>query len=142
MALSLDITEFRAMFPAYADETTYPDATLETYYSIGKCYIKDNSCTLPDACRAQALNLMLAHLLYISDQAAAGNKSVVVTSATEGQVSVSIAQPPSADNWSYWLNTTPYGPQILAMFDVASVGGWYVGGTPERKGFRKAGGGF
>jgi hypothetical protein len=138
----LDIPVFRAMFPAYADETAYPDSTLETYYSIGKCYVKDNDCVLPSECRAHALNLMLAHLLYIKDLAVLGNKTVVITSATEGPVSVSIAQPPSSDNWTYWLNTTPYGPQVLAMLEVASVGGFYIGGSPERRGFRKINGMF
>jgi hypothetical protein len=139
---TLDITVFRGMYPVFADETAYPDATLESYYEMGKCYIKDNDCTLPEACREQALMLMLAHLLYIKSLADQGNKAVVVTSATEGQVSVGIAQPPSSDNFSYWLNTSPYGPKILAMLEIASAGGFYVGGSMERQGFRKAGGGF
>ena len=140
MSTSLDITVFRAMFPAYSDDTVYPDSMLETYYSIGKCYIKDNDCTLPDHCREQALMLMLAHLLYIKTLADQGNKAVVVTSATEGAVSVGIAQPPTSDNFSYWMNTSPYGPQILAMLEVFHSAGGYFGGSNERQGFRKAGG--
>lgn len=140
--MTLDISVFRGMYPVYADETAYPDALLQTYYEMGKCYISDNDCTLKEVCREQALMLMLAHLLYIKTLADQGNKAVVVTSATEGKVSVGIAQPPTPDNFSYWLNTTPYGPQILAMLEIASTGGWHVGGSSERQGFRKAGGGF
>ena len=139
---TLDVSVFRGMYPIYADEAAYPDSMLNAYYDIGKCYIADNECTLIEACREQALMLMLAHLLYIKTLADQGNKAVVVTNATEGKVSVSIAQPPGSDNFSYWLNTTPYGPQILAMLEVASAGGWYVGGSNERQGFRKAGGGL
>ena len=142
MSIDLDTDGFRDKFSAYADETSYPDATLTTYWTIGKCYVKDNDAVLDEDCREHALQLMLAHLLYIKDQADTGNKAVVVTSGTEGPVSVSIAEPPSSDNWIYWLNTSPYGPQVLAMLEVASVGGFYYGGSNERRAFRKVGGGL
>lgn len=141
-SIPLNIADFRVNFPAYSDETKYPDSVLNAKYAIGKCYIADNDCTLPEECREYALQLMLAHLLYIQDDIASGNTSRVITSATEGSVSVSLAEPPSPDNWYYWLNTSPYGPQLIAMLEAASVGGFCVGGMPERKGFRKIGGGY
>lgn len=130
--MTLDIPTFRALFTAYSDETNYPDEVLNQWYEIGKCYVKDNDCVLPDECRGQALMAMLAHLLYIQDQVKAGNQARVINSATEGKVSVSLAEPPYSSNFSYWLNCSPYGPQVLAMLEVAFAGGGWVGdGLPR-----------
>ena len=82
--------------------------------------------------------LMLAHLLYIQDQVFAGNNTQQIASASEGPVSVSFQSPPTSSTFFYWLNATPYGSQIAAMLSVAAVSGFYVGGSPERAGFRKS----
>ncbi len=140
--IDLDIDSFRTNFDNYSSEDDYSDTLLNTQYEFGKCYIADNDCTLGETCREYALQLMLAHLLFIRDQTNSGNTARVITSATEGKVSVSLAEPPSPDNWYYWLNTSPYGTQIIAMLEAESAGGFYVGGMPERKGFRKIGGRF
>ncbi len=140
--IDLDIQTFRANFPLYADETTYPDILLNAQYEIGKCYIADNNCTMAESCREYALQAMLAHLLYIRDQVNSGNNVGVITSASEGEVSVSLATPVVDDEWHYWFNSSPYGRELIALLDVQSVGGFYVGGSPERRAFRKAGGVF
>jgi len=142
MIIELDIDSFRANFPAYADEAIYTDMRLLAQYEHGKCYIADNDCTLAEQCREYALQLVLAHLLSIQDSITAGRPTQIVTSATEGSVSVSLSEPPNSGTFSYWLNTTPYGVQVLAMLSVASAGGFSVGGSNERRGFRKIDGGF
>lgn len=130
--MTLDIPTFRALFSEYSDETLYPDAKLNQWYEIGKCYLKDNDCVLPDECRGHALMAMLAHLLYIQDQIDNGNVARVITSATEGEVSVSLSEPPMSSNFSYWLNCSPYGPQVLVMLEVNFGGGGWVGdGLPR-----------
>ena len=138
----LNVGEFRLAFPVFADEEKYPDVMLLAKYEQGKCYIADNDCTLAENCRAYALMLMLAHLLYIQDQVFAGNNTQQIASASEGPVSVSFQSPPTSSTFFYWLNATPYGSQIAAMLSVAAVSGFYVGGSPERAGFRKVGGVF
>jgi hypothetical protein len=50
--------------------------------------------------------------------------------------------PPAANAWQYWLNTSPYGMQLLALLQAKGVGGLYVGGLPERDAFRKVYGVF
>lgn len=142
MTIDLNIPEFRANFPLYDDETQYPDSLLNAQYEIGKCYIADNDCTMPEACREYALQAMLAHLLYIRDQVNAGNNIGVITSASEGDVSVSLATPAVDDTWHYWFNSSPFGRELVALLSGQAVGGFYVGGSPERKAFRKAGGMF
>ena len=140
--MDLDLTTFRTNFPLYSDELTYTDMLLETQFEIGKCFIADNDCTFPEKCREYALQLMLAHLLYCRNESNAGNNSGVIQSASEGDVSVSFAVPNIDDSWTYWFQLSPFGKELLAMLNAQSVGGFYVGGMPERKGFRKIGGYF
>ena len=142
MTIELDIAQFRINFPEYASEAGYPDALLNSQYAIGKCYVADNDCTLPEESREYALQLMLAHFLNIQDSIASGRPTQIVTSATEGSVSVSLAESPNSDTWSYWLSSSPYGLQMISMLDAASAGGFFVGGSEERRGFRKINGGF
>ncbi len=140
--MDLDLTTFRTNFPLYSDESTYTDMLLETQFEIGKCFIADNDCTFPEKCREYALQLMLAHLMYCRNESNAGNNSGVIQSASEGDVSVSFAVPNIDDSWTYWFQLSPFGKELLAMLNAQSVGGFYVGGMPERKGFRKIGGYF
>lgn len=140
MAIDLDIPAFRANFPLYADNALYSDALLLAQYEIGKCYIADNDCTMGEKCREYALQSMLAHLLYIRDQVNSGNNVGVITQASEGDVSVSLATPAVDDEWHYWFNSSPFGRELVALLGVQSVGGFYVGGLPERRAFRKVGG--
>lgn len=142
MTIDLDIAAFRVNFPLYADEVKYTDVLLNAQYAIGKCYIDDNDCTMAEACREYALQSMLAHLLYIRDQVNAGNNIGVITAASEGDVSVSLAAPVVEDEWHYWFNSSPFGRELVVMLAGNAVGGFYVGGSPERKAFRKAGGVF
>jgi hypothetical protein len=135
----LNISLFRMLYPSFADVDIYPDASLENWYKVGKCYIKDNDCTLDDDCREHALMLMLAHLLSIQDTVNSGNQPRIITSASESKVNVSLAEPPSASNFSYWLNCTSYGSQVLAMLSVSFGGGGWVGDGLERP---LLGGGF
>lgn len=135
----LNITTFRATFPAFADENVYPDATLELWYSTGKCYLKDNDCVLPPECRENALMMMLAHLLYIQDMIASGQAARQIASAGEGDVNLSLVEPPNSSNFSYWLNISPYGGMILSMLEIAFGGGMYIGSCTPRP---KLSGGF
>lgn len=139
---TLNIEEFRGAFPVYADAVKYPDEMLNAKYEVGKCYISDNDCTLPEACRAYALQLMLAHLLYIQDQVMSGLTGRQVSSASEGPVSVSFVDPPNQSTFTYWMNTSPYGMQITTMLEKEAAGGFYIGGSPELSGFRNGDGSF
>ena len=136
-AIPLDIPLFRSNFPLYSVNTTYPDSLLEVQYHIGRAYVADNDATMDRKFRYYALQLMLAHLLYIRDQVNAGNNVGVITSASEGDVSVALAQPKVEDTFTYWFASSPYGKELLALLFVQSAGGMYVGGSPERSAFRK-----
>ena len=146
-------TNFRQLFQAFANVVTWPQATLQMYWNVASDYIstKDSPCNMLNGASLQlALDLMCAHIatLFSNDanNVAAGESpgqtSGIETSASIGAVSVSTLPPPVKDAWDYWLNQTSYGQQLLALLKIKSVGGFSVGGLPERQNFRKTGGVF
>lgn len=143
MAITFDVAVFRAQFPAFASETTYPDAVLGVVFDTAACYIStDDFGRLTGDCRLRALNLMVAHLISISDLIAAGSTANFVVSSTVGSVTVTVQPSPSTSQWGWWLSITPYGQQLHALLSVSAVGGFLVGGLRERSAFRKVGGVF
>ena len=145
--ITLDLTAFRALFPQFADQTKFPDLVITMQFSMATSYISSDTygCMSVEA-RTNALYLMTAHLLALNVIIAAGGYSGqpgVVTQSHVGDVSVTLAQPPyGTSTWRYWLSLSPYGQQLLALLDSQAVGGFFVGGLPERDAFRKVGGIF
>lgn len=138
-AIPLNIATFRATFPAFADESKYPDQMLEMYYAQAGCYIaNDNNpyLYLRGDCLALALQLMLAHLLYLAGLVAAGTVPGLVIGATIDAISTTLQAPPEKSQWQWWLNLSAYGQQLLAILQIKGVGGMYIGGSPERAAFR------
>lgn len=142
---SYNDADFRAQFPAFADTTAYPEATLAGYWTMGTVYINENGGPGWECNLAQlqlALDLMAAHLAQSYTLINTGVPSVIVTGSTEGTVTVSMLPPPVKSAFGYWLATTPYGAQLRALLRVVAGVGLFVGGSPERSAFRKAGGRF
>lgn len=142
---TFNVAAFRAQFPAFADTTKYPDALLSGYFQMATCFVSPNdSCMFADDCLQLALNLMTAHLatVYTPDASGALPGIGIITSATIDKVSVTSQVPKSDDAWRAFLYRTPYGLQLVAMLQSHAAGGWMVGGSIERQGFKKAGGVF
>lgn len=138
---TFDVALFRQAYPEFASQAQYPDIVLRMYWDTGTNFISDqNYGSLKDAGRNTALNLMTAHLTKLASIANAGSTVGLEQSATIGSVSVSLTPPPLKNQWQWWLSTTPYGQQLFALLQMASVGGFYVGGRPETLAFRKVGG--
>lgn len=133
-----DSVAFRAQFPAFTSTTKYPDEQLSGYFTMATLYIfpKDWGGICGDRLQL-ALNLMTAHLAWLNQLIVAGNTSAApVAGATIDKVSVTLVAPESKSAWAYWLNTTPYGKQLLALLRILSRGGGIVGGSPEGLAFR------
>jgi hypothetical protein len=132
---------FRALFPAFANMTAFSQATLQAYWDSATAYIsnRNGGCYWGGMTLAQqtlALNQMTAHLVALSGLIASGQTPGLLVGATVDKISVTIEPPPSPNQWQYWLQTTPYGQQLLALLQVASVGGFYASSAiPGRSGF-------
>lgn len=149
---------FRQQFPEFSDTTLYPEAKIRVFWNVGASFIdrRDYPCrSLTGDALAYAMNLMAAHLMTISIQnqqamtggGTSGGQGVpdqggFITSAHIDEITVSKLAPPVTNGWQFWLASTPYGQQIWALIGIVAVGGFTVGGLPEREGFRKVGGVF
>lgn len=139
----LDIAAFRALFPAFADDVRFPDATIELQWTMATVYVcpSDGPLLADDKLQA-ALNFMTAHLMASAVLIAAGTMGVVVRGSTVDKVQVQLEPPPTKSAWQWWLATTPYGMSLWALLSAKSAGGFYIGGRPEQSAFRKVGGRF
>lgn len=143
MTISFSVALFRSQFAAFANATTYPDATLQGYWDAAACYVSDTDYGyLSGNCRLRALNLMTAHLTALSDRIASGENPSMVSASSIDKVSVTLTPPPVKSQFQWWLSTTPYGAQLFALLQSKAVGGFYVGGLPETAAFRKVYGVF
>ena len=138
---------FRAQFPAFQNSITFPPASLSGWWTMGAAYISDQNSNAPGASwsdqQAQLANdLMCAHLTSLFTQIGAGQTPGLMTAASEGSVSVTLQPPPTATGFQHWLSQTPYGQQLRALLRAVAGPGLFVGGLPERSGFRKIGGVF
>ena len=144
--ITLDPAAFRALFPQFADATKWPDAALSIQFGAATGYVSaDTYGDMPVAARTNALYLMTAHLLALGVIIAQNNYSGqvgVVQGAVVDHVQITLTPPPVKSQWQWWLNTTPYGAQLLGLLDAQAAGGFFVGGLPERAAFRKVGGIF
>ena len=146
--ITLDIAAFRALFPQFTDVMAYPNALITAQWGAATSFVSTDTygCMTIEA-RTFALQLMTAHLLSIGTIILNGGGYTgtpgIVTQSKVGDVTVQLAQPPyGTSQWRYWMALTPYGIQLAALLDAQSVGGFFVGGLPERSAFRKVGGVF
>lgn len=142
MKIQLSTCEFRARFPEFASVTEYADNALSQTFESATAFVSDRAgfCYyggMTVAQRTQALYLMTAHLLALGGNIAQGNTPGLVQAATVDKVSVTLTPPPVKNQFQWWMSLTPYGQQLLALLQVASVGGFYASSAvPGRAGFR------
>jgi hypothetical protein len=142
---TFDVAAFRAQFPAFADQTKYPNALLSGYVQMATCFVSPNDTWwFSGDCLQLALDLMTAHLatVYTADASGSIPGVGIITSATIDKVSVTSQVPKTESAWRAFLLRTPYGLQLVALLQGHAAGGWTVGGSLERQAFRKAGGIF
>jgi hypothetical protein len=129
---------FRQQCPAYKNTAQFPEATLQAFWDSATCYMSDigNYGSLQGSCRQYGLNLMTAHLVYISQLTASGTVPYVLGAATVDKVQVTAVPPPLKTQWGWWLSVSPYGQSLWALLQANSVGGFYIGGSPILPSFR------
>lgn len=128
-------SNFRALFKPYSDPNLFPDALLQLFWDTATAYVSNRSggcytLGLKLGQQVLALNLMTAHIVFLTQQANQGQNTGLLQGATIDKVSVTLTPPPEVNQWQWWLNQSPYGQQLLAMLGVAAVGGGYFGGFP------------
>jgi len=129
---------FRQLFPAFANETDYPDSVIDWYWCLSWTYLDGEvSCLFDLQAQFMMLNYVTAHLMAYNDLIAAGTDSkspfggnTIAISSTIGDVSATVMPPPVQDNYYFWFfSQTPYGSQYIAMLKANTAGGFYLGGS-------------
>ena len=141
--IPLSVASFRTMFPEFVNATTYPDVMIEMNWSISTSYVSaDDYGWLAGDARSNALYFLTAHMTKLGAMIANGQNPALVSSSSIDKVSISTTPPPVTNQFHWWLSLTSYGATLLALLQVNAIGGFIVGGTPERSAFRKVGGIF
>lgn len=132
--------DFRAQFPVFQNSIMYPEATLSALFTNATNFISPLSSFLLTATATQnALYLMTAHLATLAQNILTngGTPAGAITSAKIKDVAITIQAPPATNAYKIWLNQTPWGQQLLALFSVKAVGGMYIGGQGPLLAFRR-----
>jgi hypothetical protein len=130
--LTFDYALFIQQVPQYSNPAVYSQALLQNYWDVATNYMSDvaNYGVLQNGARQYGLNLFVAHLVYLAGLIAAGQVPGMMQTATIDKVSVGLTPPPLPNQFQWWLGLTPYGQQLLALLQIKSVGGFYIGGSP------------
>lgn len=130
--IQFNYAQFVQYYQAFSNASVYPQATLQLYWNRATTYVSDSPVSggLSYKQRIECLNLMTAHLAYLGNLIAMGQDPGVTVSAGIDKINVGLMPPPATNEWRYWLNTSPYGKQLLSLLEVASVGGVFIGCFP------------
>lgn len=135
-------------FALYSNSTNYPQSLLQMYWDNASNYMSTTDWgSINGTQREYALQLMMSHLIYLTNLANTGNGFGTGSGGTPGtvpyqmqsaqidKVNVAATPPPNPNQFQWWLGTSPFGQQLLAMLQIQSVGGFYAGGSYVRSGF-------
>lgn len=131
--ITLTVDSFRSDFLEFEDESKYDDDLIASLINRSYSYISRNVYgRLSEADRTLALELMTAHLLTINDKITSNAATGQIASTSIDAISVSLVAPVNKNAWQYWLNSTPYGQQLLALLTAHAPAGLYFGGSFQR----------
>lgn len=136
----ITVEEFRAMFPQWADATTYPDILIENFLAQAPAFIQPyDSCFLQLRPKVRKLAMMncAAHLMTIwlnatQNGTSGTGTSGIVSETTIGEVSVSMVVPPTQKEYLFYFNQTDWGKAYLNMLRARVPLGVYYGGSDQR----------
>lgn len=111
--ITVDYNTFLSWFPALGTPTA---AEVNAAYAGASSIISTHygEIVLPAANQERGVYLATAHQLYLTQNPSLASQGKV-SSATEGSVSASFAQPPYKNWLDYWLSLSPYGLELLAL---------------------------
>lgn len=127
--MAFDIAVFRQSFPAFADETTYPDAMIEIWAGLGdKLLNVERWGDFYD----EGLRFFVAHEVYLAAKAAtatdtdSASEGGLVASLGAGPLSVSFDNQPALEKDAGHYNLTTYGKQYWRLVQIVGMGGAFV----------------
>ena len=127
--LVFNVDYFRVAYPEFGNGVVFTTPRLQRNWDAATLYISNqNWGWLRNRGRQHCINLMTAHITQIQVINQEGEVAGIVTDAEVGSVKVQLEPPPLPNQFQWWLGTTSYGQQLLALLQAKSVGGAYYGG--------------
>ena len=140
ICLVFDLPYFRTAYPEFGNGAVFTDARLQRNWDSATLYITNiNWGWIRNRARKHALNLMTAHITQLQVIRSEGEVAGIVTDAEVDKVKVQLEPPPLPNQFQWWLGTTGYGQDLLALLQAKSVGGSYYGGPAVLSEFRVGG---
>ena len=131
--ITLTVDGFRSDFVEFSNTETYSNELISSFINRSYGYISRNVYgILSEADRKLALELMTAHLLTINSKISSNTATGQIASTSIDAISVSLVAPVNKNAWQYWLNSTPYGQQLLALLQAHAPAGIYYGGSYQK----------
>lgn len=137
--MTFDPAAFQAAFPAFQET---PTTAIQTWATIVEGSPMASWFAAAPITQQQLIVAHIGYQLSRADSLGDSQGGGAVVSGSEGSVSASFVAPPVRDGLEYYLSSSTYGQMLWAMLNVATAGGVYVGGLPERQAFRKTHGVF
>lgn len=131
-SVTVTSAEFKEKFVAF---NNIDNQTIVNMLEMALLYISPKINKYVSVCQQKMMiYLLTAHLIEQQKQILAGDGTTTglqLTNASVDGVSVGVAIPQSRSELDYWLNTTVYGRQLLALLSMLSGIGIYIGGQRE-----------
>lgn len=124
-----DTPAFRVAFPAFADQTVYPEARVFFQGSLAE---KFYPCDVWGDLHCQVVMLAVAHTLSMqgaSGGSASGGVKGVVSSKSVDKVSVSYDVGATTYEGAAYFNGSPYGVELYRLIRMAGAGPMHVMGN-------------
>ncbi|RKS87327.1 uncharacterized protein DUF4054 [Orbus hercynius] len=115
--VEFDVEEFRLVYPMFADKEKFNDTMLEFSFSKAETYVNNTKCGYVKnlTTRKIMLYMLTAHIVTLQAQAINGEwYAGVMSSATEGSVSISMATHNITPRNAWYLKT-PFGAEYWEM---------------------------
>ena len=122
------VSDFRAEFPAFADDTKYPDTTITQAYNVVVSFFQNtDSSVFPydpengDYTRKRLIDFGVCHLLTLDDQPM--DQPGRIASASEGSVSTSFDLMNANSTVGDWWTQTKCGRLVWVLLAPFIYGG-------------------
>lgn len=134
------IDNFLARFPEFDNEEEYSRSFIANCGQRASMHVTHDAKDMPmgGPYREYALFLMTGHLITLekNDESAGGEPGAGMAGtpfkATVGSVAIESTKPNTftQDDWTYWLNQTKYGRELLAYLETQVAPGIFIN-TPD-----------
>lgn len=114
--VTLDISEFRDIYPMFADSSKFSDSMIQNGFDNAELKVSNTNCSIvPEKPRKVLLYMLTAHIIAIRMEAIDGDwQAGILSSATEGSVSIGMSTHNIPDR-NAWYMRTPFGQEYWEM---------------------------